>query len=192
MKKFGVLFTFVFMTLWLSSITVFAGAWVKDTKGYWYRNDDGSYPKSAWQEIDKEWYYFDTNGYMVSNIWIGEYYLGAEGKMLKNTTTPDGFYVDQTGKKQSKSSQTTNTVNTHANETVTASQSGVQKNNTTTGGSIAVNTATTREYILNNNSYKFHLPDCGSVKRMKAPKSYTGTFDEIRKMGYEPCKNCLD
>ena len=47
-------------------------------------------------------------------------------------------------------------------------------------------------YILNTNTKKFHYPDCKSVKQMKQKnkKEYTGTRDEIIKMGYVPCKNC--
>jgi len=47
-------------------------------------------------------------------------------------------------------------------------------------------------YVLNTNTYKFHYPSCASVQQMK-PKNrwdYTGTRDEIIKMGYVPCKKC--
>lgn len=55
---------------------------------------------TGWSEIDKEWYYFNTSGAMIKDKWVGNYYLGKDGKMLKNTTTPDGFKVDENGKKQ--------------------------------------------------------------------------------------------
>ena len=47
-------------------------------------------------------------------------------------------------------------------------------------------------YVLNTNSKKFHLSDCGSVKQMKDinKKLFDGTRDEIILMGYDPCKNC--
>lgn len=46
--------------------------------------------------------------------------------------------------------------------------------------------------ILNTNSKKFHLPDCSSVKTIKAEnrKDYSGTRDELLAMGYAPCKRC--
>lgn len=49
------------------------------------------------------------------------------------------------------------------------------------------------EYILNTNTGKFHLSGCSGVKRMseKNKKTYTGTFDEIINMGYDPCGICL-
>ena len=72
--------------------------WVHNGTGWWYQNADGSYPASAWQQIDDQYYYFNGSGYMVSNCWIGNYYLGANGAMLKNTTTPDDYQVDENGK----------------------------------------------------------------------------------------------
>ena len=48
-----------------------------------------------------DWYYFDTNGAMVTNRWVENtgkwFYLGDTGAMLKNTATPDGYLVDETG-----------------------------------------------------------------------------------------------
>lgn len=72
--------------------------WKRNDKGWWYEEADGSYPTNAWKLIKDKWYYFDGVGYMVENRWIGNYYLGADGVMLVNTSTPDGYYVDATGK----------------------------------------------------------------------------------------------
>ena len=69
-----------------SGMTVSAGQWQSDTNGWWWQNDDGSYPVGSWQWLDgnndgtAECYYFDGNGYM-----------------LANTTTPDGYSVDGNG-----------------------------------------------------------------------------------------------
>ncbi len=47
-------------------------------------------------------------------------------------------------------------------------------------------------YILNTNTYKFHKPDCSSVKQMETTntKEYTGNREEVEKQGYEACKRC--
>lgn len=42
-----------------------SGRWVKDSQGWWYRNANGSWPKSKWLKMDA-WYYFDSNGYAVT------------------------------------------------------------------------------------------------------------------------------
>ena len=47
-------------------------------------------------------------------------------------------------------------------------------------------------YILNNNTKKFHYPDCASVGDI-APKNYeefVGYRDVLIEMGYQPCKRC--
>lgn len=96
----------------------FAGNWNYDSSGWWYRMENGSYPKDTWQAIDDKWYFFDTNGYMkigwiqsennwyycmpngslATDRWIdGTYYVGADGAMYVNTTTPDGKKVNATG-----------------------------------------------------------------------------------------------
>lgn len=45
-------------------MTAFAGEWKQDSAGWWYQNDDGSYPTNQWQEINNKKYYFDESGYM--------------------------------------------------------------------------------------------------------------------------------
>ena len=40
--------------------------WMKDSKGWWYRNSDGSYSRSKWQQIGGSWYYFDGSGYAAT------------------------------------------------------------------------------------------------------------------------------
>ena len=75
-----------------------SGKWKKNNTGWWYENADGSYPQSEWKKINGSWYYFGNNGYMLESQWIGNYYVGSNGAMLVNTTTPDGYEVDENGK----------------------------------------------------------------------------------------------
>lgn len=49
-------------------------------EGFWYKNPDGTFPKSTWKQIGGKYYYFDEEGYL-----------------LRNTTTPDGCQVDREG-----------------------------------------------------------------------------------------------
>ncbi len=49
-----------------------------------------------------------------------------------------------------------------------------------------------RKYILNSGTHRFHYPDCKSVPDIK-PENYhefTGTREEVVKMGYKSCGNC--
>ena len=72
--------------------------WKSNSIGWWYENSDGSYVVNQWKKISGKWYYFNSSGYMAESQWVGDYYLGSDGAMLVNTTTPDGYRVDSSGK----------------------------------------------------------------------------------------------
>lgn len=73
MKKKTIAFGMALMTMVLgTNIMAFAESWKNDGKGYWWQNDDGSYPVNCWQWLDgnqdgiSECYYF--NGNFISNF----------------------------------------------------------------------------------------------------------------------------
>lgn len=68
-----------------ASTTGFAGSWQQNETGWWYQNDDGSYPMNTWyQDTDGSWYFLDEQGYMISNCYRlidGSYYaFGSDGR----------------------------------------------------------------------------------------------------------------
>ena len=63
-----------------AATVAYAGQWQQNSTGWWYQNDDSTYPRNSWQWLNGKCYYFDSNGYM-----------------LANTTTPDGYNVDANG-----------------------------------------------------------------------------------------------
>lgn len=70
------------------SIPAFAAGWQKNDTGWWYETnaDNSTWYVNGWQWIDDgnnvaHCYYFDENGYI-----------------LTNTTTPDGYVVNEDGK----------------------------------------------------------------------------------------------
>lgn len=67
-------------TMASQAMTAMAAEWKQNEIGYWYQEDNGSYPTNSWKWINGRCYYFDSNGYM-----------------LASTTTPDGYTVDATG-----------------------------------------------------------------------------------------------
>lgn len=83
MKRSKLLISTILVTCGLS-MTTYAGQWELGTGGWWYNNGDGTWPYSTWEWLDgnndgiAECYYFDSNGYLVSD-----------------TFTPDGIYVSQ-------------------------------------------------------------------------------------------------
>ena len=53
-------------------------------------------------------------------------------------------------------------------------------------------TGQTTSYVLNQNTMKFHTPDCSSVAQMKEENRvyFEGTREEVMEMGYTPCGQC--
>ena len=109
--------------------------WKRNDKGWWYEEANGTYPTNAWKLIKDKWYYFDGVGYMVENRWIGNYYLGADGAMLVSTSTPDGYYVDATGKWVEGARNTVNISKTRGSGTKRSSLGGGSSRSGGSGGS---------------------------------------------------------
>ena len=91
-----------------------ASGWIKDSVGWWYRNSDGSYPKSCWLKLDA-WYWFNDKGYAVTGwklingkwyyfntdcrmctgwVKVGDYwyYLSQNGDMLTGWQYINGYW----------------------------------------------------------------------------------------------------
>ena len=98
--------------------------WNENSTGWWYCTNTikGYYYKDQWKQISGEWYSFDSQGYARESVWIkdggkwywlkdscamaksqwlwidGECYCFDEnGALYVDTTTPDGYKVDETG-----------------------------------------------------------------------------------------------
>ena len=102
MKKIIAVTAGLIMTAALNG-AAFAGQWKQDAGGWWYQNDDGSYPAGAWQWIDSngdgvaECYYFYSDGYMAYNNDVDGYHLNNDGQW------------ETAGKVQQKSTATSET-----------------------------------------------------------------------------------
>lgn len=74
----------------LTSMSAFAGEWKQDVIGWWWQNDDGSYPVSTWKWLDgnkdglSESYYFNEAGYLATNTTIDGYTVNADGAWTEN------------------------------------------------------------------------------------------------------------
>ena len=83
-----------------------APGWVHDGYGWWYRNEDKSYTRNNWQQIDGKWYLFNMSGYMLTGWQTKndrEYYLTSNGDMVSGwiQLNRQWYYLDPDQGKQS-------------------------------------------------------------------------------------------
>lgn len=95
-KAVGMLVLTITMTLFFGFSSM-AGQWIPEPAGFKWQEDNGVCLVNAWKEIGGRIYYFGNDGYMMTNTWIGNYYVGADGAMLVNAITPDGQQVEPDG-----------------------------------------------------------------------------------------------
>ena len=91
---------------WLGSEgKMVTGAWVDNDR--YYVGDNGVWDRNAkkeekkkigWVKTDNIWYYYDGEGILAKNKWAGNYWLGSDGKMVKNAWVDGGrYYVGSNG-----------------------------------------------------------------------------------------------
>lgn len=189
MKKLRFMITALCMTASISltplSLTAFAGQWNSDSRGWWYQNDDGSFTANSWQWIDgngdgiAECYYFDENGYMLSN-----------------TTTPDGQTVDSNGAwvidSIPQTQLLTETASVSAESAAPAGSTTPTESAAPTKSAAPVESAAPAESTLtvwlSATGSKYHnKPDCG---RMNPDKARQISRSEAISSGYEVCSKC--
>ncbi len=71
--------------------------WKQNEKGWWYVDEDGTYPRRAWRQIDGKWYYFASDGYLredadahkntLKGIDVSEWQVEIDWNAVKN----DGY-----------------------------------------------------------------------------------------------------
>ena len=86
------------------SVSSFAGQWKLDDRGWWYQNDDGTYPAAEWKWIDgnvdgtAECYYFYSDGYMAYSNEIDGYRVNSDGQWIVNSVVQKrGFSASVSG-----------------------------------------------------------------------------------------------
>ena len=81
------------------------GAWVKGAQNQAATNTI----KQGWTKIGNAWYFYN-HGKVVANAWIGNYWLGADGRMATNAWVDGGRYYVGTDGSWVKGAQNTTTV----------------------------------------------------------------------------------
>ena len=92
---------------WLGSDgKMIANSWVDG--GKYYVGADGKWVSDAlkpgetrkgWTKAGSTWYFFNDKGNQVKNAWVGNYWIGSDGKMVTNSWVDGGkYYVGADGK----------------------------------------------------------------------------------------------
>ena len=67
------------------------GAWIKDAR-------HSEEKKQGWVKEANVWFYYNTDGTLARNKWAGNYWLGADGKMVTNSWVDNNrYYVGANG-----------------------------------------------------------------------------------------------
>lgn len=82
--------------------TVQAAGWKQNKNGYWWQENDYSYPRNQWKTIYGKQYHFNSSGYMDTG-WqkidgYDYYFGGANDGSLKTNIWVNGYYVDDSGR----------------------------------------------------------------------------------------------
>ncbi len=82
--------------------TASADQWMNSNGRWWYRYNNGGYPRNEWRQIGGSWYWFDRDGWMVTGIQqIGgqTYLFGGGGAMLTGWQQYAGswYFADPSG-----------------------------------------------------------------------------------------------
>ena len=99
MKRIFTSVTAIMISLAMT-ISPIAAGWYQKENGEWgYQRANGELARNIWVKSGNDWFYFDENGNIAKNAWVdgGKYYVDDDGRMLRNTFTPDGYWVGNNG-----------------------------------------------------------------------------------------------
>ena len=76
-------------------------SWVKLENKWYYATEEGKVTRNKWASISGDWYRFDQDGIMLSNVIYEDYLFNSSGALAINTWTKIGdkwYYGNQDGK----------------------------------------------------------------------------------------------
>lgn len=83
---------------WYAQEGTYATGW-KQIDGQWYYFDSNGYMNTGWEQIGGQWYYFDSNGHMNTG-WINDngnwYYTYSDGAMAHDCYI-ESYYLNSSG-----------------------------------------------------------------------------------------------
>lgn len=162
---------------------VFAATWIQDEIGWWYQNDDKSYPANGW-------YWIDGNRDGIAEC----YYFNESGYCLMNTTTPDGYSVDMNGAWIADGIVQTQTSALSASDSIDSAAINQETILTTWSGNFPYVTGMVQEkpagvfWTININTGKYHAT--ANVDRLlpENTRYYAGDASTLESYGYSRCQ----
>lgn len=176
MKALRLLLTTVLLSACMGLIAL-AGSWQSDEIGLWYLNDDNTYFTDGWAWIDG-----DSDGFAEC------YYFDSEGYCLTNITAPDGSLVDSSGAWIVDGVVQTAAVETiipAPQETPPETEASVQHGTSVVENSVPDASATV--WIPATGTKYHRINSCG---RMNPSKARAMSRTEAEQRGYTPCSKC--
>ena len=78
---------------WVDNDRYYVGA-----NGVWEKDKKREERKRGWKKENNVWYYYNEDGSLARNKWAGNYWLGADGKMVTNAWVDNNrYYVGSNG-----------------------------------------------------------------------------------------------
>lgn len=129
--------------------TMYTG-WYKTDNASYYFDTDGTM-MTGWYSYAGHYYFFDETGVMQTGTWIENRFVDSNGRMLRDTSTPDGYYVDENGIRDDSASLSHSTEGLYGLKTklndMLSGYSGTW--------SVYVKNLDTNEYLVINNEQHF-------------------------------------
>ena len=83
---------------YLKSDGAMATAWVKIGNTWYYMNPSSGAMQTGWLKLRSTWYYLKSDGTMAADIWIGDYYVNADGAWVPGKEKTVDKWINTSGR----------------------------------------------------------------------------------------------
>lgn len=126
----------------LGTLTIGVSAeWKQDSTGWWYT--EGNSYATGWRSINNKWYYFNNNGYMVTNNYVGNYFLDNNGVWVQNTNINSNNTTNVSNVNNVNSNNTVNNITNNINN-------GLINNTNITNNNVYIDNSSDKNDYINN------------------------------------------
>jgi hypothetical protein len=165
------------------------GYWDSNATGWWYTDSSGWYPISRWLQINGKWYYFESDGYMAADEWVGNAYVDGNGAWVPNkkketSTSQNNEQKTVAQTSEDKQENTSNTNNNKTNDT-----SNIKQETTSTTSNTSNERSIPKKWD-DDATYTIHFPEFTSGYRAKVVQTGNTNSRYIETTNYVKCMFC--